>query len=401
MKVILLGAGASKAYGASPTGQRMPIARDFFPTFLELTISENPWVLMEGLIGFLRHEKGIADVLCYLSNGVDIEALHSEIEAMRDDRLRGGGGMLDAYYSFRAFNELVFLFAAAINEIQNGPVSDAHLRLVERLGPDDAIITFNWDTLADRALAESTDWVPDWGYGPRPRQVFRDGWRNPVPRPALIKAPELVKLHGSTNWITAYPVPDEQTGKFVVSHDLAPSEFNVFVEATGPYPCWAGRYMEGYGPYAYGYYPPNLDFPGRPAPEGYTLVSMRLKPPWKPEGSASDEGLTSIPLIIPPVKHKSYEMFGDLFRRLWRRAEDLLAAADNITVIGYSFPPTDVQSDRLFRAAFSRRSSMPQVHIIDPAPKRAADKFRHDLGISDVNVKVQQEYFTAELATQL
>ena len=32
MNVVLLGAGASKAYSNSPTGRKMPIAKDFFQT---------------------------------------------------------------------------------------------------------------------------------------------------------------------------------------------------------------------------------------------------------------------------------------------------------------------------------------------------------------------------------
>ena len=39
MRAILLGAGASKSYDQSPTGQRMPIARDFFDTFDKLDLS--------------------------------------------------------------------------------------------------------------------------------------------------------------------------------------------------------------------------------------------------------------------------------------------------------------------------------------------------------------------------
>ncbi len=77
MRVFLLGAGASKGYGSSPTGHRMPIARDFFDTFDQLDISANPWVLIEGLLGYLMN-KGIVDPHAYLRSGIDIEALHSE-----------------------------------------------------------------------------------------------------------------------------------------------------------------------------------------------------------------------------------------------------------------------------------------------------------------------------------
>lgn len=397
MKAFLLGAGASKAYDASPSGQRMPIARDFFQTFLGLSASENPWVLLGGVLAYLQQHRGIEDLYGYLQSGIDIEDLHSEIEARQQSAVpRQNQVIADS-----AFNQLVFLFAATINEIQNGPVSQPHSHLVDALRPGDAVITFNWDTLLDRALAERTEWHPDWGYGAKPQKVFRNGWTSPISRPEQSKAVELIKLHGSTNWLTAYAIRDLTTRKIELTHDLDPSAFNVFVQGDEPYPCHAGRHMPGFQPYSYGYYPPNLDFPGKRAEEGKALVLVQARAPWRPQGTSSEEGLVSMPLIIPPVRHKSYDMFGDLFRRLWTRAEDVLATAELITVIGYSFPKTDIQTDRLFRAAFSRRSSLPEIRIIDPAPDRIVEKFRDELGIPEDHLDIRPTFFTAELAQSL
>ncbi|MFC4172467.1 hypothetical protein ACFOYU_10385 [Microvirga sp. GCM10011540] len=392
MKVFLLGAGASKSYGGSPTGQRMPIAHDFFQTFDRLDISANPWVLQEGLLGYLL-EKGVPDPGEHLRSGLDIEALHSEIEAARDEAMRTGDPMA-WYYSYRAYNELVFLFASVINEIQNGPVSEPHRGIARLLGPDDAVLTFNWDTLMDRALATETSWRVDWGYGVTPHGIFGDGWRLAGDRPSGSQSPSLIKLHGSTNWLTAYPTPDE-SGRIVLTHELDPGTLHVFETATEPYACYAGRHMPGYEPFAYGYYPPNLlDVPGRAAGEGRVFVRTRMQVPWKPEGTAPRDGLVSMPLIIPPVRHKTYGMFGGLFADLWREAEDRLAAADTIVVIGYSFPRTDLQSNDLFLRALMRRSSMPRVIILDPAPERVAEKFRLDFGISGDRLTVIRDYFS-------
>jgi hypothetical protein len=401
MRLFVLGAGASKAYAQSPSGQRMPVARDFFETFLKLQASENPWVLLGAVMAYLTETRGVHDLYGYLRSGIDIEDLHSEIEAAREVAVDKGARPGDLMVADSAFSQLVFLFAATINEIQSGPVSEAHRALVSILEPDDAVVTFNWDTLLDRALAETTDWQPDWGYSLSPRGVFVNGWTVPRPRPADAQAPELIKLHGSTNWLTAYAIRDLQTGEVVLTHDLDPSAFGIFVVGDKPYPCHAGRFMAGYEPYSYGYYPPNLDFPGRAADADHAIVQIRPRLPWRPEGSSGDAGLVSMPLIIPPVRNKSYDMFGDLFGNLWKRAEDLLAKADSITVIGYSFPKTDVQSDRLFRAAFSRRTSIPHVRIVDPAPAVVAEKFRRRLGIPDSQLEVLEARFTAELAATL
>ena len=58
--VFLLGAGASKAYNLSPTGQFMPVANDFFSTYSKLPINFDPWALKDKLLCYL-----------YLRDGVD------------------------------------------------------------------------------------------------------------------------------------------------------------------------------------------------------------------------------------------------------------------------------------------------------------------------------------------
>ena len=108
--------------------------------------------------------------------------------------------------------------------------------------------------------------------------------------------------------------------------------------------------------------------------------------------------MVSMPLIIPPVRRKTYAMFGSLFLDLWLQAEDLLARADEIVVIGYSFPETDTQSIDLFKTAFRRRRDTPRVTILDPKPDRAAEKFRREFGVPSNRLKIFREYFSNETA---
>jgi len=103
-----------------------------------------------------------------------------------------------------------------------------------------------------------------------------------------------------------------------------------------------------------------------------------------------------MPLIIPPAKAKTYDLFGSLFKMIWSAAEDALVLADHVIVVGYSFPRTDHQSGTLFAHAFSRRNSMPKVSIVDPNPSRAVEKFR-TLGISGDNLFIYAEPFSPEL----
>jgi hypothetical protein len=373
----------------------MPVARDFFDTFELLPVSRNPWVLREGLTGYLHSEKGIPfdDSISYLTSGIDIEDLHSEIEAGLIDLIDSGGDPLSTFH-YRAFNELVFIFALTANAIQNGPISSNHLRIAKLLTDDDAIITFNWDTLMDRALAVETDWQPDWGYNFTARQVFRNSWQDPSLSKSNAGSPKLLKLHGSTNWITSYVRFDRQSAQLKLMQSSPPETVYVYEVSDDPYNTYAGRYMPGYGPYSYGYYPPNiLDDAGASLPEGHVVVSARQRVPWKKEGTSGNSGLVSMPLIIPPVRKKSYDRFGPLFDGLWQSAEESLAAAEHIVVIGYSFPETDYQSIDLFLRSFSNRTSLPRVTIVDPNPRQIRDRFVFQFGIPEDELECHGVYF--------
>ncbi len=176
MRVVLLGAGASKSYSQSPTEIRMPLALDFWDTFLKLKGNNHPWIVAEWLITYIKDVMRLSPDE-FLGANMDIEEFHSQIEASVRSAIERGD-TLARVTSFGAFNELVFLFAYVINQIQNGPLSEAHLKLARCLSSDDVVVTFNWDTLMDRALAHGTKWTIDTGYGIIPRAIFSNGWRN-------------------------------------------------------------------------------------------------------------------------------------------------------------------------------------------------------------------------------
>ncbi|MEJ6979760.1 SIR2 family protein [Pedobacter sp. P351] len=392
MNVLILGAGASKSYDASVTRQRMPIANDFFKTFRHLEISKNPWVLIGMILNYLKTFHSIEFENFPDFNG-DIEVLHSEIQEKLIDALsRSGDAEPDDVVIISAYTQLSFLFASVINEIQNGPVSNAHLNLCSNLKVNDVVITFNWDTLMDRALRESTDWTPESGYFVKPKLIFRNEWNKSTDQEST--APLLLKLHGSTNWLTSYIIAEDGKMNSIQNTDI--NELYVYESNVEPYACYKGRYMSGYSDYSYGYYPPNLPVDGKPLPEGYLLTRITLTPETMPEPTSVDKGLDSMPLIIPPVKHKDYSYFGTLYNSLWKKSEESLSQADTIFIIGYSFPITDKQTDLLFKKAFVKRHSFPKVVILNPTPDTIVERFIYDYGIPSTHIKVYKEFFTSD-----
>lgn len=398
MKVILLGAGASKAYSESVSKVRMPIAKDFFQTFRKLSISENSWILIGNIINYLKKYHHISSFEQFDNYSIDIEQIHSEIEQKLKNFLQTKEDskeiFMGIYLCFKAYTELIFLFSCVINEIQNGPVSKTHVNLVKRLNSDDIIITFNWDTLVDRALSKEKSWNCFTGYYVKPFAVYQDQWNNNDGSLVSGNAPLLLKLHGSTNWLTSAPIVEGKKWKSI--QELSNDNFCVYESALAPYQTYDGRYMKGYEDFSYGYYPVNLPLRGTNLPDGYLLTKAISRTGFNPKGETKDIGLTSIPLIIPPVKNKNYNYFGSLFDSLWDKAGESITKADEIVIIGYSFPETDYKSDLLFREAFIKRADIPNITIVDPYPEKVVERFILNFGIPAQKIKIVKEYFNGD-----
>lgn len=393
--VVILGAGASKSYEGSKTSIKMPIANDFFETFRKLDIAENPWVLIGELLRYIS-EKNNADIMDFLNYNEDIEALHTEIQEKLYQELQRKNFQLgsDNITVVKSYNQLIFLFISVINEIQNGSISDSHIALAKQLTNEDSIITFNWDTLMDRALKQTTDWNTDFGYFVSPVATFRNNWEKLDESKISLNFPILLKLHGSSNWLTSHNLPEN--GKMELMQEIDQNKFFIYESTINPYDCFGGQFMDGYQDFSYGYYPPNLPVKGKSAPDGMLIMSMRIKNPFAPAGTSTSFGLASMPLIIPPVKHKEYDSFGDLFQDLWTEARDRLVSADKIYIIGYSFPVTDIRSDDLFESVFKKRKDYPEIIILNPNPDAIFERFHKQFGVPKNKIKIIKDYFNKD-----
>jgi len=392
MNVLLLGAGASKSYSDSSTKVKMPIAKDVFKTFNKLSISENRWVLIGDILNYLNrfHNCHYMDFIDY---NEDIEILHSEVEERLKKMFEKGEnifGTPENLLIFKTYIQLIFVFTCIINEIQNGVVSKSHQNLAKFLLKEDVILTFNWDTLMDKALNKTSNWTTDSGYFVKPAMIYRDKWVNSNGN-NKIESPIILKLHGSTNWLTSYLRPNGSELKSL--QETPTNSFYIYESTINPYSTYDGRFMAGYADYSYGYYPPNLPLLGEKIPDGHLLIKTIPILEGMPKGNAPSGGLDSMPLIIPPVKHKNYSHFGNLFSQLWNKAEESLMKADRIIIIGYSFPKTDIQTDILFRKAFIKRNNMPEIRIVDPFPENICNRFIYDYGINESKILTYKTHF--------
>jgi hypothetical protein len=69
------------------------------------------------------------------------------------------------------------------------------------------------------------------------------------------------------------------------------------------------------------------------------------------------------PFLITPVLYK--DLTEDLYQKLWNKAREELTGCNRIVIGGYSFPPTDFHTKRLFLEAFKDRSPE-EIVVINP-----------------------------------
>jgi hypothetical protein len=85
---------------------------------------------------------------------------------------------------------------------------------------------------------------------------------------------------------------------------------------------------------------------------------------WWAESPIKDSWLME-PVIIPPLLYKNFVEHP--FRAVWPAALDALKECKTLIVVGYSFPPTDFRTRRLFLEAFSSHA-LTRLVVVNPDP---------------------------------
>jgi len=186
------------------------------------------------------------------------------------------------------------------------------------LGNGDVVITLNWDTTAERTLAEEGRWNPSSGYGGIDKNLKLTGRGFPgntfhsVPKDASI-APQIrvLKLHGSTGWY-------ETRGALYFDE----------------------RFL--------------LHLPLDP-------LSMEKGLRWydadrsSPFGNPPGELLLAYPSFLKQLSNP-------IINAIWREAGSVLGAADTVDIWGYSLPESD-NAVRALLLALVERTKLDQVEV--------------------------------------
>ncbi len=407
-RVVVLGAGASSSYADSPTRLTPPLVKQIVPTFFKLDISKNRYVRIGDIINYVRDTReikpedfatwneDIESFLTEIDEKIVAIASHTKRKTLPKNKFR------EIVLLQRAYNQLIFLFASIFNEIQNGPVCIPYVFLASELGENDTCITFNWDTLLDRALESTGKWSPVTGYAIRPESIFNDSWHSPENFDSQTGGPQYLKLHGSTNWLTLYSFTDLSTGERRTISGYAIDKLFVFHNATGPYQTYENRYWGPYEPFSFCYYPPNLPCQRDDTPPNQTNLTMVLAPDLQKHIKVviDDKDVYSMPLIVPPVKDKQYLRYGNIFSSLWQKASMALSECEELFVIGYSFPPTDTVSKELFREGMKTNMNIKKVVIWNPHPDNVENIFINDFGIKKNRIQIKSYKFDPRKSPQ-
>ncbi len=309
--VYVLGAGASKEATKS-LEYSMPLASEFFEQkyiakFWPQPLNDESYagnILPPFEKSELRHL-----LLSYYDfdenkrTDINIEELFSFIES------RAVVGQLSEFYPERLRNckaQLLAYIYAVMRYLPWGLKNCALTQyILKKIRQGDSILTFNWDLIFDEALEQTNSrlhmdqrnlFYPSPG-DPNSRSFFLrndesrflNGYEKEFDN--NYKYGSFLKLHGSINYM--YCETDQCTYHHV------PIYVSTFFEAHRPLPC--------------------------------PVCGERLKP-----------------LIMPPSIKKSYSL-GHFFRRQASIASEVLKRAENIVVIGYSFPQFDFEAIAMFR----------------------------------------------------
>lgn len=337
--VFILGAGASAESGA-------PLMRDFLDKAEDMmrlnhagNDQEKYQLIFEGRSALLRtHSK---------SQSVDIYNMEAVFSAFEMGKMLGRLAELPAdkveklapaYKTViaKTLEHTIFLPVVG-NQVRPPKPYDSFVTLIQSINEatkaKTSVLTFNYDLGIDYALNFNGKEI-DYG--------LKDEQRSP-------DAIRILKLHGSLNWIVC------QKCQLVR-------------------PWYLRDYTRKYGWNGIGL--------GREYPVNLTLSSHLDN-----FEHCNTRYTGAEPVLVPPTWNKSVYHSG--LESVWKHAAAELSEAENIFVVGYSLPETDVFFQYLFSLGVTSQHPLRRFWVFDPAPE-VKDRYLRLLGNS---VKSRFQFF--------
>lgn len=202
-------------------------------------------------------------------------------------------------------------------------------KLFSLIEPGDTIVTFNYDILIEQVLWRHGVWNPVDGYGIG--KIHRDEEVHSTFKESKIV---VIKLHGSVNWST---------------------------------PDWSGNEIEIFTTHP---------LTNMPLFDGLNAVSKRPTPKWKYAFNSH----VILPTFLKSARHR-WEL------HMIKLASQALSRAEEIYILGYSFPEADAMASFIF-------AQIPidaQIRIIDLGkPQELANRLIDRYGVISNNITYEQ-----------
>jgi len=330
-KVFWLGVGASTGSEVPGWPQGPPTIKRFFKAGHDLGLHQQEY--FASLFEVIRRRWGIAeDALIADEPQVTIETLLSFFD-IEERNLRAGEAPRrhtptqddrDLPQRLRGYiREVLFRNGGVLQTWESCVLHSAIASGSTPLDSTDAVISFNYDLIMDKALADTGQWNEWAGYVPMTFDKIHDvgGPHTNLPS-RLPRRSNLtyLKLHGSINWFRStglrWTLESEERSR--IEQD-----------------------------------------PNHPQQLVFSLFSSTNRDLMNTEMLYEGQYLEQ--LLVPPTLHKDYERF----RPLWEKAEEVLATAKELVIIGFSFAPADVQAQWLLHRGLTRNPNVVSVMLVD------------------------------------
>jgi len=240
------------------------------------------------------------------------------------------------------YTRLIELVQKVLGEAYSNPTGDEVFNLYQTfarilINQKAHVISFNYDLILDNLLRNTKEWWPLDGYGVNFR-VFEnyDKKSNKKEKSILPSKCKLLKLHGSLNWGKSN-IPDIYDGdsvKISISSMLSVKDIPIL-------------------------------------PISVVASTVRL---------GTRTSIYYIPFVIPPILYKEQFDNEPIIKTMWYSARDSIYKAKYITIIGYSFPPSDFLTEFMIRQAIAKQ------------PKIFSDMINDKRIITCINIRITDEY---------